>query len=84
MKEVKAFIHRGRVVDVILDGDLVGVRRTPEARDGQVVVARLEGELTIKCLARGKGGIRHRTRGRLDRGRAVRAARDDLLARQAN
>lgn len=44
--------------DGILDGDLVGVRRTPEARDGQVVVARLEGELTIKRLARGKGGIR--------------------------
>lgn len=44
--------------DGILDGDLVGVHRTPEARDGQVVVARLEGELTIKRLARGKGGIR--------------------------
>lgn len=44
--------------DGILDGDLVGVRRTPEARDGQLVVARLEGELTIKRLARGKGGIR--------------------------
>ncbi len=37
--------------DGILDGDLVGVRRTPEARDGQVVVARLEGELTIKRLS---------------------------------
>ncbi|WP_225561864.1 transcriptional repressor LexA [Rhodanobacter sp. DHB23] len=46
------------IEDGILDGDLVGVRRTPEARDGQVVVARLEGELTIKRLARGKGGIR--------------------------
>lgn len=44
--------------DGILDGDLVGVHRTPEARDGQLVVARLEGELTIKRLARGKGGIR--------------------------
>ncbi|MDE2280498.1 MAG: transcriptional repressor LexA, partial [Xanthomonadaceae bacterium] len=44
--------------DGILDGDLVGVRRTSEARDGQLVVARLEGELTIKRLARGKGGIR--------------------------
>lgn len=44
--------------DGILDGDLVGVHRTPEARDGQVVVARLEGELTIKRLARGKGGFR--------------------------
>lgn len=46
------------IEDGILDGDLVGVHRTPEARDGQVVVARLEGELTIKRLARGKGGIR--------------------------
>ena len=46
------------IVDGILDGDLVGVHRTPEARDGQLVVARLEGELTIKRLARGKGGIR--------------------------
>lgn len=36
----------------ILDGDLVGVKRTPEARDGQVVVARLDGELTIKQLSR--------------------------------
>lgn len=44
--------------DGILDGDLVGVHRTPEARDGQVVVARIDGELTIKRLARGKGGIR--------------------------
>jgi len=46
------------IEDGILNGDLVGVRRTPEARDGQLVVARLEGELTIKRLARGKGGIR--------------------------
>jgi repressor LexA len=46
------------IEDGILDGDLVGVHRTPEAREGQLVVARLEGELTIKRLARGKGGIR--------------------------
>lgn len=36
--------------DGILDGDLVGVHRTPEARDGQTVVARIDGELTIKRL----------------------------------
>ena len=36
----------------ILEGDLVAVRRTPEARDGQVVVARIDGELTIKRLQR--------------------------------
>lgn len=39
--------------DGILDGDLVGVQRTPEARDGQTVVARVDGELTIKRLQRG-------------------------------
>ena len=38
------------VEDGILDGDLVAVRRTPDARDGQTVVARLDGELTIKRL----------------------------------
>jgi repressor LexA len=36
--------------DGILDGDLVGVHRTPDARDGQTVVARIDGELTIKRL----------------------------------
>lgn len=40
------------IEDGILDGDLVGVKRTPDARDGQVVVARLDGELTIKRLSR--------------------------------
>lgn len=39
------------IEDGILDGDLVGVNRTPEARDGQTVVARLDGELTIKRLS---------------------------------
>ncbi|MCB1553824.1 MAG: transcriptional repressor LexA [Xanthomonadales bacterium] len=34
----------------ILDGDLVGVRRTAEARSGEVVVARLDEEITIKVL----------------------------------
>ena len=34
----------------ILDGDLVAVRRSDDARDGQVVVARLDGEITIKRL----------------------------------
>jgi repressor LexA len=40
------------IEDGILDGDLVGVKRAPEARVGQVVVARLDGELTIKQLSR--------------------------------
>ncbi len=36
----------------ILDGDLLAVHRTPEARDGQIVVARLDDEVTVKRLRR--------------------------------
>jgi repressor LexA len=32
----------------ILDGDLVAVRREPEVRNGQIVVVRLEEEVTVK------------------------------------
>lgn len=32
----------------ILDGDLLAVHRTHEARDGQIVVARLQDEVTVK------------------------------------
>jgi len=32
----------------ILDGDLVAVHRTPEIRSGQIIVARLEDEVTVK------------------------------------
>jgi repressor LexA len=32
----------------ILDGDLVAVHRTPEVRSGQVIVARVEDEVTVK------------------------------------
>jgi len=32
----------------ILDGDLLAVHRTPEARNGQIVVARLDDEVTVK------------------------------------
>lgn len=38
--------------DGIWDGDLVGVQRSSDAHEGQVVVARLDGELTIKRLQR--------------------------------
>ena len=44
--------------DGILDGDLVGVHRTPDARDGQTVVARIDGELTIKRLRRERRRLR--------------------------
>jgi repressor LexA len=46
------------VDDGILDGDLVGVRRASDARNGQVVVARVDGELTIKRLEQRSDGIR--------------------------
>lgn len=36
----------------ILDGDLLAVHRTPEAQDGQIVVARLEDEVTVKRFKR--------------------------------
>ena len=36
----------------ILDGDLVAVHRTDEARSGQIVVARLQDEVTVKRLKR--------------------------------
>lgn len=44
--------------DGILDGDLVGVKRSSDARDGQTVVARIDGELTIKRLQRNARRLR--------------------------
>ena len=44
--------------DGILDGDLVGVRRQPTAENGQTVVARLDGEITIKRLQHDADSIR--------------------------
>ncbi|VVN65031.1 transcriptional repressor LexA [Pseudomonas fluorescens] len=44
--------------DGILDGDLVGVRRSLEAQNGQIVVARLDGEVTIKRFERVAGSVR--------------------------
>ena len=44
--------------DGIFDGDLVAVKRAGEARNGQVVVARIDGEITIKRLERSKMRIR--------------------------
>ncbi|RFF32828.1 transcriptional repressor LexA [Wenzhouxiangella sediminis] len=39
------------------DGDLLLVHRTPEARAGQIVVARIDGEVTVKRLRRKGRGI---------------------------
>ena len=41
----------------ILDGDLLAVHRTNEARDGQIVVARLAEDVTVKRLKRHKWGV---------------------------
>uniref|UniRef100_UPI00333F40CE transcriptional repressor LexA n=1 Tax=Castellaniella defragrans TaxID=75697 RepID=UPI00333F40CE len=42
----------------ILDGDLLAVRRSPEARSGQIVVARLGDDVTVKRLDRQGGRLR--------------------------
>ena len=42
----------------ILSGDLIGVHRTTDARSGQIVVARIDDEITVKLLKVGKDGIR--------------------------
>ena len=36
----------------ILNGDLLAVHRTPEAQNGQIVVARLDDEVTVKRFKR--------------------------------
>ncbi len=42
----------------IFEGDLIGVYRTREARSGQIVVARIDDEITVKLLKIGKDRIR--------------------------
>ena len=42
----------------IFDGDLIGVHRTSQARTGQIVVARIDDEITVKLLKIGKDRIR--------------------------
>lgn len=43
--------------DGILDGDLIAVHRTPVAENNQIVVARLDGEITVKRFKRSKNQI---------------------------
>ena len=46
-------VHGESMVDAgIMDGDLVAVQRTQEARDGQIVIARIGDEVAVKRLAR--------------------------------
>lgn len=42
----------------IFDGDLIGVHRTRDAHSGQIVVARIDEEVTVKLLKIGKDRIR--------------------------
>ncbi|MFC4821231.1 transcriptional repressor LexA [Dokdonella ginsengisoli] len=42
----------------ILDGDLIAVRRSAEADDGRIVVARLDDDVTVKRLERRRGRVR--------------------------
>ncbi|MFP5373572.1 MAG: LexA family protein, partial [Gammaproteobacteria bacterium] len=42
----------------IFEGDLIGVHRTRDARSGQIVVARIEDEVTVKLLKIGRDRIR--------------------------
>lgn len=41
----------------ILDGDLLAVQKTKEAKNGQIVVARLGDDVTVKRFKRTRGGI---------------------------
>jgi len=41
----------------IMDGDLLAVQKTQEAKNGQIVVARLGDDVTVKRLRRTKAGI---------------------------
>ena len=45
----------------IFDGDLIGVHRTADARSGQVVIARIDDEITVKLLKIGQGPLGNRT-----------------------
>ena len=42
----------------ILNGDLLAVRSTPEVRDGAIVIARIDDEVTVKRLERRRNTVR--------------------------
>ena len=42
----------------ILNNDLVGVRKTKNAENGEIVVARLDDEVTLKRFKKDSSGIR--------------------------
>jgi repressor LexA len=51
-------VGESMILDGILPHDLIGVHRTAEARHGQTVVARVDGEFTVKRLERKGARIR--------------------------
>jgi len=55
------FLLKGRGLSMlgagILDGDLLAVHRTTQVRDGQIVVARIADEVTVKRFKRNLGRI---------------------------
>jgi repressor LexA len=49
-------VHGSSMRDAgILDGDLLAVHRTPEARNGQILVVRLDDEVTVKRFQQVEG-----------------------------
>ena len=51
-------VHGDSMIDVgIMDGDLLAVHQTSEARNGQIVVARVDDEVTVKRLQRSRNKI---------------------------
>ena len=49
---MRVFHDSKPALEVILDGDLLAVHSTAEARSGQIAVARLEDEVSVKRLQR--------------------------------
>jgi repressor LexA len=41
----------------IVDGDLLAVQKASEAKNGQIVVARIDDEVTVKRLRRTRAGV---------------------------
>ena len=50
-------VHGDSMINVgILDGDFLAVKRTSDVRNGQIVVARIEDEVTVKRFDKPSGG----------------------------
>jgi repressor LexA len=51
-------VHGDSMMDAaILDGDWVAVRKQPNAENGEIVVAMIDGEATVKTLRRADDGV---------------------------